>query len=105
MYESTIKIFYGQMKTEQENEIWKMIQEIGVSIDKEELLKALSYDREQYEKGYHDGYNAAIKHSKWEISFDGYYPYCLECGYAPDGDNLTDFCPKCGSRMDGGKNA
>ena len=46
-----------------------------------------------------------IKHSKWEISFDGYYPYCLECGYRPDRDKLTDFCPRCGSRMDGGKNA
>ena len=41
------------------------------------------------------------KHSKWEISVDGYYPYCLECGYEPDIGNLTDFCPQCGCRMDG----
>ena len=41
------------------------------------------------------------KHSKWEISFDGYYPYCLNCGYEPDRDNLTDCCPKCNSIMDG----
>ena len=47
----------------------------------------------------------ALNHSKWEISYDGYYPYCLECGYRPDRDKLTDFCPKCGSRMDGGVNA
>ena len=45
-----------------------------------------------------------VKHSKWEISYDGYYPYCLECGYRPRED-LTDFCPQCGSRMDGGINA
>ncbi len=43
----------------------------------------------------------SFRHSKWEISFDGYYPYCAECGYRPDRDKLTDFCPKCGSRMDG----
>lgn len=30
--------------------MWKC----GVNVDKEELLKALKYDREQYEKGYRD---------------------------------------------------
>ena len=45
------------------------------------------------------------KHSKWEIAFDGYYPYCLECKYEPDRDKLTDYCPQCGCRMDGGRNA
>jgi rubrerythrin len=44
---------------------------------------------------------ASNKHSKWEISFDGYYPYCRECGYAPEGGKLTKFCPRCGARMDG----
>lgn len=28
---------------------------IGYNIDKEELIKALAYDRHQYEKGYQDG--------------------------------------------------
>ena len=28
---------------------------MGVNVDKEELLKALAYDRDQYEKGYSDG--------------------------------------------------
>lgn len=39
------------------------------------------------------------KHSKWEICFDGYYPYCSNCDYEPD--KLTDYCPQCGHRMDG----
>lgn len=30
------------------------VEEIGIEIDKEELLKALEYDRDQYVKGYHD---------------------------------------------------
>jgi Zn finger protein HypA/HybF involved in hydrogenase expression len=49
--------------------------------------------------------DGTANHSKWEISFDGYYPYCLNCGYGPDIDKLSDYCPKCGCRMDGGKNA
>ena len=49
--------------------------------------------------------SSSEKHSRWEIAYDGYYPYCAECGYEPDGDKLTDYCPKCGSRMDGGKHA
>lgn len=41
------------------------------------------------------------KCSHWEISFDGYYPYCAECGYRPGRGKLADHCPECGSRMDG----
>jgi hypothetical protein len=35
--------------------IFKAIQGVGVNVDKEELLKALKYDRQQYQKGYQDG--------------------------------------------------
>lgn len=31
---------------------------MGVNVDKEELLKALAYDRHQYEQGYSDGIRA-----------------------------------------------
>jgi hypothetical protein len=54
-YESPITIITGQMKYEIENEIYRAVQEVGVSVDKEELIKALLYDREQYVKGYTDG--------------------------------------------------
>ena len=40
-------------------------------------------------------------HSKWEISCDGYYPYCRKCGKEPPGREMTDYCPSCGARMDG----
>lgn len=35
--------------------IYEVQQAIGYEIDKEELIKALRYDRNQYEKGYEDG--------------------------------------------------
>lgn len=55
MYESPITIAYNQMKTTIENDIYKAICNVGIDVDKEELWKALQYDRGQYEKGYDDG--------------------------------------------------
>lgn len=57
-YESPINVFQKQIEVQMEGEILKAVSEVGVTVDKEELLKALKYDREQYEKGYQDGLNA-----------------------------------------------
>ena len=55
MYKSPVEIVVGEMKNQQENYILSVIQEMGVNVDKTELIKALEYDRKQYEKGYVDG--------------------------------------------------
>ena len=49
MYKSPIELILGEPRTEINNEIGKVIQDVGVSVDKEELIKALAYDRQQYE--------------------------------------------------------
>lgn len=59
MYEPPIELIITQMQNEmkqkQETFILNAVQKTGVNVDKEELLKALKYDREQYNKGYIDG--------------------------------------------------
>lgn len=55
MYKSPIDIIEKQMRMEFDDGIWKTVQDYAVSVDKEELIKALRYDRDQYEKGYADG--------------------------------------------------
>lgn len=40
-------------------------------------------------------------HAHWEISPDGYYPYCSNCKTEPKGREMTGYCPNCGARMDG----
>lgn len=48
-----------------------------------------------------------VKHAEWEISSDGYYPYCTNCRYEPPWvggkDMRTPYCPNCGAKMDGGQ--
>ena len=58
MYKSPIEIIQGELETQFEGEVLKAVQRVGVTVDKEELLKALNHDRNQYEKGYEDGMNA-----------------------------------------------
>lgn len=59
-WESPITKVYGDIHNEiirqdEENYICAIEQAIGYRVDKDELIKALQYDREQYDKGYKDG--------------------------------------------------
>ena len=48
-----------QIEEQRENEITATISEqMAVNIDKDELKRALAYDRDQYRKGYEDGWRA-----------------------------------------------
>lgn len=58
-YESPIQQYLGQMQTEIENELMiKVSQAVGWIIDKDELIKALLYDRDQFDKGFREGSKA-----------------------------------------------
>ena len=61
MYESTIELMYGAMKSEIEGAVYKAVQDVGIIVNKEELLRALMYDRQQYEKGFKDGMQASLE--------------------------------------------
>jgi hypothetical protein len=42
-----------------ENDVCTAVQNVGIYVDKDELIKALQYDREQYDRGYKQGYEDA----------------------------------------------
>ena len=42
-----------------------------------------------------------VKHAKWEINSDGYYPYCVRCKTEPKNGLMSKYCPECGAVMDG----
>lgn len=53
-YKSMFEIIRKEMEMQVENEVYKAVQKYDIHVDKEELIKALKYDRGQYEKGYWD---------------------------------------------------
>ena len=60
MYESPIKVIQGELETQLEGEILKAVHRVGVSVDRDELIRALRYDREQYQKGFDDAREDAV---------------------------------------------
>ena len=59
-YESPIRMIASEIETKMENDTLTAIQRYGIDVDKEELIKALNYDRGQYEKGYADRGNKIV---------------------------------------------
>ena len=78
-YQSPISQIYKDVeykfKEDMENKTMEAIHHFGISVDKEELIKALKYDRNQYDKGYSDG-----RESKEPV----FFPPCVECNKKMD---------------------
>ena len=54
-YQSPINVIYKGFEIEFEDGVYKAVARYGINVDKEELLKALAYDREQYDIGWLEG--------------------------------------------------
>jgi hypothetical protein len=81
MYESPITIterFVNKAIEQMESDILTATVEYGINVNKDELIKALQYDRNQYTKGYADGYS--------NFAFDFYKAFREHyMAYTPDG--------------------
>lgn len=65
--ESTVETFEEEMQKNLDNQIMQAIKKVGVVVDKEGLIRAMSYDRRQYAAGYEDGYKKAVEDYKQSI--------------------------------------
>lgn len=70
MYESPINVICGEMQMRLEDEILEAVKNIGFYVDKDELVKALSYDRNQYSKGYNDAVEEFREYLKTVIPYE-----------------------------------
>lgn len=125
MYEPVATFIKGKTESFIEGELLRVTQEMGLDVNREELLKALQYDRGQYEKGFRDGVKSTQKYGNWHIKsayltepadspFREYYMECSECGRKVEGISVEDainyrklcreypYC-HCGAKMDGGE--
>lgn len=100
MYESPIEVIYGQLQTQMEDDVFRAVQNCGIRVDKDELIKALKYDRDQYAAGYADamatlkyGHWIEYRVSRWEATWS-----CSECGTL--GSPQWKCCPVCTAFMD-----
>ncbi len=111
-YESPIKVIQEQLTLKMEDDILKAIQKYNIEVDKEELLKALAYDRDQYMKGYEEGRASAFnveriaeeliealkKQTPKKPLYIGLDNACSECEtYIFEKDK---YCPRCGQAID-----
>ena len=101
-YQSPIEIISKEIESKIENDTFSIIQEYGINVDKEELLKALRYDREQYSKGYADAIKDHSKKGVWEfITEDRYHCVCKcsNCGrlilMPKQGLSAEEYAPHC----------
>jgi hypothetical protein len=83
MYESPIKIIEDinrDVTDAFEDHVYKCVLRYGIDVDREELIQALNYDRQMYEKGYADGYKAGLESAEIIRCRDCeyYHPYYCE---------------------------
>lgn len=74
-YEPPISVDYitRELDKQFENDVLKVIASYNITVDADELVKALQYDRNQYEIGYKAGYEAAMNEAiDYGTLFDWY---------------------------------
>lgn len=115
MYESVIRIIHDDLRVKQEESVMTVIQNLGIDVNKEELIKALQYDRDQYDKGYADGYEDAHEvieklteliaecdrlRKENDMLWKKHTPMAVEVRVMDEEfDIKTNHCPSCGVRF------
>ena len=93
-WESPIEIIVNQIESAWMDETFRVIQKVGINVDRNELIKALQYDRNQYEKGYVDGMNDVIR-CKDCMNYDSHEHRCNHWQHVVV---VMDFCSRAERR-------
>lgn len=111
MYKSPIDLMrtmQTQIETDIETHVLTAIERVGVHVDKDELIKALQYDRNQYDKGFDDGRKETAKEVLQELKnriVKAIYQYYNENGggyYLAEDviDDINDIAYLCGVEVE-----
>ena len=84
MYDSPIDLFISGIQEKFENGIVEALQRFDIDVNREELLRALKYDRDQYHKGFSDGRMSG------RVERDEEIVRCKECKHRDPEDKRCD---------------
>lgn len=73
-YIPPIQAYYATREKELKGAVIRAVESVDIHVDPEELLKALQYDRGQYQKGYDAGFSAGFCETL-------HVARCMECRY------------------------
>ena len=88
-FDSPISVFVQRMVDDHlkqtEDAIMAEVEAVGVHVDKEELIRALNYERDQFHNGYLAGYNAGYEEAMESIV------HCKNCAYANEAGTICRY--------------
>ena len=102
VYEPPITLYMNEIQTQIEDNCVKAVQSYGFNVDKDELKKALDYDRGQFDKGYAAAREKYINRprGKWLDIYSSHIAYeCSCCGRQMPITDFFNYCPNCGAYM------
>jgi hypothetical protein len=103
MYESPVEMITRKIASSVAENVdglvLRTLHECGINVNERELVKALEYDRQQYEQGYRDAKDEDRKLGRWVNGCcdkcGGHAPFwCMSTGYYQ-----SNYCPDCGAKM------
>lgn len=98
MYKSPIEIelndFVSDYVEKVDEYIVKCVQKVVVNVDKDELIKALGYDRGQYEKGWNDRDNEIVRCKDCKNYWDSAGMCCFADMPINDSVKPEDYCSR-----------
>ena len=109
MYESPITRFVDQQiidivedheRAEEKHLCFKIEESIGYKINPDELIKALQYDRDQYERGYADASGQPRPEAQWIEHISKLGDTWFECPLCHEWwRKQTHYCGNCGVKL------
>lgn len=104
-YKSPIEVIMSDMVMKEEDQVMQAVWNVGVNVDKAELVRALAYDRDQYAAGYQyakekydrpQGYCRAAH----EMIEDRLHCSCGMEKVITGHWEEYNYCPKCGRKAE-----
>lgn len=94
-----------KLAAQQEEMVVEAVQSVGIKVDKEELLKALQFDRDQYARGWQQAKRAYKRpHGAWiyQTARSVGNMIIAQCDRCKAFGTVGGWCSNCGADMGGG---